>query len=141
VIKEPLSHILNRVASLPKSKQVDELQRNATVGMVSLLTYAIDPQYDFLLPVGPTEYDKESGVRDGSRDDPGLLHAQIRTLYLYVKGGNLNLDQKRREQLWRQLLETVHPDDAVLLNLIKDKTLPKGLSALTVAKAFPQIRV
>jgi hypothetical protein len=66
------------------------------------------------------------------------LFAEIRRLYLFLKGGNPNLTKLRRETLFIELLESVHPSDAKILIAIKDKKLPyKGLTAKLVKEAFP----
>ena len=48
----------------------------------------------------------------------------------------------RRETLYIQLLESIHPKDAILLNSIKDKKIPfKGLNKKIVQQAFPDINI
>jgi hypothetical protein len=68
-----------------------------------------------------------------------MLPAELRRMYLFIDGGAPNLKPVRRESLWIELLECVDPEDAKLLNLIKDKKLPEGLTADTVKKAFPDL--
>ena len=41
--------------------------------------------------------------------------------YNFVKGGNDALRPMKREQLFMQLLEGLHPDEAEIICLVKDK--------------------
>jgi hypothetical protein len=67
-----------------------------------------------------------------------VLYAEVRKLYLFVKGGNDNLKPLRRETLFIQLLESLAPADADLLCAIKDKKMPyKGIDAKIIREAFP----
>jgi hypothetical protein len=69
-----------------------------------------------------------------------MLYTEIRRLYLFVEGGNPNLSKLRREMLYIQLLESVDPNDAKLLNYVKDKKLPfRGITAKIVNQAFPNL--
>lgn len=134
MVRQPLSFAIFSIAKLPKKEQVVALQQNGSAQIKQLLQYACDPRIKFLLPEGDTpykSYDQSDGV--------GMLPSELRRLYLFIDGGNPNLKQTRREQLWIDLLQVVDPDDAKLLNLIKDKKLPEGLTADTVKKAFPDL--
>ena len=73
-------------------------------------------------------------------DDQGNLYREARKLYLFVKGGNPNLTRARREQLFIQFLEGIHPKDAEFVIAMKDKKSPfKMLTKQVVSKAFPEI--
>jgi hypothetical protein len=134
VVKNPISHVLKSVAALPKGEQVEALRQNGTAPIQALLKFACDPKIKFLLPEGPTPYKPND-----MGDDYGVLPGEMRRMYLFVEGGNPNLRPLRREQLWVELLEYVNPEDAKLLDLVKDKKLPEGLSITTVKKAFPEL--
>ena len=59
-----------------------------------------------------------------------------------MKGGNDTLRPVKREQLFMQLLEGLHPDEAEIICLVKDKNLKKKYKGLTkpiVEEAFPDI--
>ena len=78
-----------------------------------LFAYAFDPNIKWLLPEGNPPY-KPTDILDV---EGRLLH-EIRRLYLFVEGGNPNLSKIRRETLFIQLLESIHPKDAILLSSI-----------------------
>ena len=134
VIKKSVGKTLTEVAALPKKEQVDALRRVATPAIVAVLKLAVDPSVKFLLPEGPTPY--KPCDEDVS---PGAFVGEARRLYLFIEGGQPNLRPLRREQLWVELLQYIDPDDAKLLDLVKDKKLPEGLSAKTVVTAFPDL--
>ena len=58
-----------------------------------------------------------------------------------MKGGNDFLRPVKREQLFLQLLEGLHPDEADIVCLVKDKNLTEKykLTRPVVEEAFPDI--
>ena len=73
----------------------------------------------------------------------GALTSELRRMYLFVDGPTetqQKLKQQRREALFIELLESVHPDDAKLLLSMKERKLPvKGITRKLVAEAFPNL--
>lgn len=66
-----------------------------------------------------------------------FLYGEARRLYLFCEGGP-PLTNLRRETLFIELLESVHPEDAKILLAMKEKKLPyKGVTKSLVQKAFP----
>ena len=109
------------------------LQENAGPALYTILKYAYDPNIVWDLPEGEPPYKPCPFPAQEMR-----LFAEIRRLYLFIKGGNPNLTKLRRETLFIELLESVHPSDAKVLVAIKDKKLPyKGITAKLVKEAFP----
>ena len=62
-------------------------------------------------------------------------------LYNFVKGGNDALNSLRRETMFIQILEGLHPLDAEILCLVKDKKLydKYKITKANVAEAYPDI--
>jgi hypothetical protein len=58
-----------------------------------------------------------------------------------VKGGNDSLPSLRRETIFIQILEGLHPDEAEVLCLVKDKRLADKykLTIDVVKEAYPEI--
>ena len=101
--------------------------------MLQLLKYAFDPSIEWDLPAGTPPY-KESD----HPDNDGGLYVEQRRLYLFIKGGNPDLHPIRRETLFIQVLEGLHPEEAKLLLAVKDKHIPyKGITEKLVEEAFP----
>ena len=59
-----------------------------------------------------------------------------------MKGGNDSLSHVRRESMFIQILEGLHPNEAEILCLVKDKNLGARykLTRDVVEKAYPDIQ-
>ena len=70
------------------------------------------------------------------------LRREYTTLYNFVKGGNDGLTKTRREMIFINLLQGLHPKDAQILILVKDKNLSDkyNISQEVVAEAYPDIQ-
>ena len=102
-----------------------------------LLKYAFHPDIKFALPPGKPPY-KTIGSPD--EYNPTYLYPNIRKFYLYIEGGHDGLTQLRREQLFVQMLESLHPKEAEVVIQIKDKKLNyRGLTYKLVKTTFPEI--
>lgn len=131
--RKTISWILKFTAGLPEEEQIKCLQANNGTAIVTVLKYCFDPNIKWLLPEGKAPY---TPCEYPNLDN--MLYSEVRRLYLFVEGGNDNLHPLKREAMFVDLLESIHPDDAVLIESIKDKKLPyEGLKAETVLKAFP----
>ena len=69
------------------------------------------------------------------------LRREYQNLYHYVKGGNNTLTSIRREMMFINLLQGLHPKEAELLILTKDKKLTDKykISFDNVKEAYPDI--
>lgn len=113
------------------------LQENNSPALQTILKYAFDPSIVWDLPSGAPPYKPCPYPAQEMR-----LMAEARRLYLFIKGGNPNLNKIKREALYIELLESIHPDDAVLLNSVKEKKIPyKGINVKLVKEAFPGLIV
>ena len=101
-----------------------------------ILKYAFHPDIKFLLPTGNPPY---KSVVDES-DNPTYLYGLVRKLYLFVEGGNPNLNTTRREYLFIEMLESIHPFEAELLLQVKDKKIKcRGLTYNLIKETFPEL--
>lgn len=132
--KKAISWILDFTSKLPNDEEkVKCLRANENVAILTVLKFAYDPNIKWLLPEGDAPY-----VPSNESGNEAYLYADARKLYLFIEGGNPNLTQLRRESLFIDFLQNIHPEDAKLIVAIKDKKLPyKGLSPKIVLKAFP----
>ena len=69
------------------------------------------------------------------------LEKEGRILHHFFKGGS-NIPRMRREQMFIQLLEGLHPDEAKVVILAKDGILNKRykITKACVEETFPQIK-
>ena len=134
-----LTEILQKVSSAKtKKEKVELLQEYNSQGLRSLLIINFDDSLEFLLPEGEVPYtpnDAPAGT------EHTRLTQEYRGLYRFFKGGDASIKGMRREQLFVQLLEGLHADEANLLvyacnNYIQSKY---RITKAVVAEAFPQI--
>ena len=69
------------------------------------------------------------------------LRREAKNLYHFVKGGNDTLNGIRRETMFIQMLEGLHPDEAKIVILAKDKRLSNEYAVTyeQVKEAYPDI--
>ena len=121
----------SELASYPE--RVAFLRSQDNGALKTVLKYALDPNIIWDLPETDPPY--KPVTHPGQEN---MLMAESRRLYLFIRGGNPNLKQTRREALYIELLESVHPEDAILLNHAKNKKLPyKNITVKLVNEAFP----
>ena len=119
-----------------KDKKIKLLHKFDSPELRSLVKSSYDPNIVWLLPEGDVPYNrKDYKLGDGSHK---FLFTEISTLYHFVKGGNDSLKKPKREQMFIELLESLHESEAELLILAKDKGLYKKykLSDNVIREAF-----
>lgn len=135
-MRKPISWILDFTSKLPnEEEQVKCLRANDNSAIRTVLRFCFDPNIKWLLPEGEVPYKpcEYSNVDN-------MLYSEARRLYLFVEGGNMNLTTLKRESMFIDLLQSINPQDARLIESIKDKKLPyKGLTVKTVLKAYPDL--
>jgi hypothetical protein len=117
--------------------RVKILLDNASNPLKDLLKYAFHPDIIFALPSGVPPY-----TTVGSPDEynPTYLYPNIRKFYLFIKGGREGISQLRREQLFVQMLESLHPKEVDVVIQVKDKKLKyRGLTYKLVKTTFPEL--
>jgi hypothetical protein len=99
-----------------------------------LLRYAYDPRLQF-------DVSDNVGFERSTFDEPGMLMGETRRLYIFIPGLSApGLTREKRDKLWGELLSKIAPDDALLLEQIRQKKLPyKNLTKEVVMKAFPDL--
>ncbi len=134
-MKKPISHILKEASEKSPKEKIKFLRENDHMVLRAILQCAYNPNIKFLLPEDDPKY-------KSSPDSIGYekLYSETRKIYLFIEGGNPNLKQSRREELFIQFLEAIHPDDAEMMLKVRKKQLPyKGLSEKVIREAFPDL--
>ena len=159
---EVLDLVSKQVGNANKVKALQAYEFDA---LKSILKWNFDPGIVSLLPPGEVPYgdaedqDMYSGSlsENISREAAGgesatgqdldgrnktSLRREYTVLYNFVKGGNDGLTKARREMIFINLLQGLHPKDAELLILVKDKKLSDkyNISHEVVAEAYPDIQ-
>ena len=131
------SEILTKVAKLKTKKdKIEYLQKYNTDALRMVIKASFDPKIEWALPEGDVPY-RANEAPEGTEHT--VLSQEARTLFNFIKGGNGQLTQNKRETMFVQMLEGLHADEAKLIVAAKDKKLHqvyKGLSANVVKEAF-----
>lgn len=100
---------------------------------LDVLYYGLSPKVNWQLPEGEPPY---KSVDEGVTTH-GNFWSEVRRLYMYVEGGQ-NFDDKKRQTLFIQSLEYVHPKDAEILLAMKDYHWPfDHITADLVEEVYP----
>ena len=149
-----------------KAKKVEVLKRYAHDSILALLIWNFDETAISALPEGDVPYgnnrednsmtgtlsdkindavDKMSEMNSNSLGSQDQGKASIRKeytkFYNFIKGGNNSLSNLRRETMFINILEGLHPLEAEILVLVKDKRLTDKykITKEVVSEAYPQI--
>lgn len=125
VKKLPPNPFMNEILDLvceqkTKEDKIKVLKEYETHALKSLFIWNYDESVVSMLPEGSVPYNPNEsplGV------DHSSLRKDYKNLYNFVKGGNDSLSKIRRETIFIQILESLHPLEAEILILVKDKNL------------------
>ena len=134
-----LNEILDYVETQKtKAKKVQALQEYRDDSLTAILIWNFDSSVISAVPEGVVPY-KENEVPIGT--DHTSLRREWKNLFHFIKGGNDSLSNLRRETMFIQMLEGLHPEEAKIICLVKDKNLTERykLSQAVVAEAYPDI--
>ena len=149
-----------------KAKKVEVLRRYAHDSILTLFIWNFDETAISVLPEGDVPYgnnrednsmtgtlsDKINDAVDkmgemgsnslGSQDQgKASIRKEYTKFYNFIKGGNNSLSNLRRETMFINILEGLHPLEAEILVLVKDKRLTDKykITKEVVSEAYPQI--
>ena len=149
-----------------KAKKIEALQKYKAPVLITLFVWNFDESVISMLPEGDVPYaaiDGETGfkgtlsekiadavskmeeldTRSLGANDQGrtTIRAEFRKFYNFIKGGNDSLSMLRRETMFINILSGLHPLEAEILCLCKDKKLGTkyNLTKEIVAEAYPEI--
>ena len=134
-----ISEVLQKVSNAKtKAKKIELLQQHNTDALRMLLIWNFDESVISELPAGEVPFQPNEAPVGTEHT---VLEKEARLLYNFVQGGNNGLQQSRRENMFIQMLEGLHKDEANVLCLVKDKQLGKKykITKACVTEAFPQI--
>ena len=150
-----------------KAKKVEVLKKYRDRGLVSVLIWNFDETITSMLPEGEVPY---SGFEDQAKSNGGLttkiseevrrmhetdsfsmgsgdknghttIRREFKNFYHFLKGGNPGLSAIRRETMFINILEGLHPLEAEIICLVKDKKLTDKykITKEIVSEAYPDI--
>ena len=142
-VKLPPNPFIHEVLALlskqrTKAKKIDLLREYRDDSLTAILIWNFDETVESAIPPGDVPF-KSNDVPVGT--DHTSLRREWRQLYHFVKGGNSSLSGLRRETMFIQMLEGLHPKEAEIICLTKDKRLTEAykLSYDVVKEAYPDI--
>jgi hypothetical protein len=119
--------------------RIDSLRKNNSPILRDMISLAYHPAYIWLLPKGVPPYTPNPMPYDAF----GVLTKEVGRLKEFIFGASPNQNTmlpQKREKLFIDLLEMVHPDDARLLCHIKDKRIPYPFLTYSLCQeAFPDL--
>jgi len=146
------------------AKKVEVLKKYEHDSLKVIFVWNFDPSVISLLPTGEVPYGdlKDQNVYSGNLSDnlskeamggesatgqdldgrgKTSLRREYQNLYHYVKGGNDTLSTIRREMMFINLLQGLHPKEAEIVCLIKDKKLSDKykITIENVKESYPDI--
>ena len=149
-----------------KTKKIEVLKTYAHDSIMAVLIWNFDESVVSLLPEGEVPYGntrednsvtgslsdkindavdmmRESGSASLGSQDQGKasIRGEYTKFYNFLKGGNNGLSNLRRETMFINILEGLHPLEAEILVLVKDKKLTDRykITKEIVSAAYPQI--
>ena len=132
-----LAEVLTKVNNAKtKDKKIAILKENDSEALRAIIKSSFDPHIQWVMPEGDVPY-KPNDVPEGTEHT--RLNQEYRQLWHYIKGADAKTPQFRKEQMFVQLLEGLHVDEAKVICYAKDKVLHqkyKGLSDNVVKEAF-----
>ena len=150
-----------------KAKKVEVLQRYKHPSLITLFVWNYDNSIISLLPEGEVPYgntkedQSTTGTLSGKINDAvgkmaemgstslgsqdqgrASIRAEYKKFYNFCKGGNPSLTNLRRETMFINILEGLHPLEAEILILVKDKKLESKykISKEVISTAYPEIQ-
>jgi hypothetical protein len=149
-----------------RDKKIEVLKKYENDALKSIFIWNFDDTVISMLPEGPVPYGdiNEQNVYSGdlsdnlSKEASGgesatgqdldgrgkvSLRREYQNLYHFVKGGNDSLTTIRREMMFINLLQGLHPKESEILILVKDKKLEEKYPKITldiVKSSYPDIQ-
>jgi hypothetical protein len=145
-----------------RTKKIEVLQKYQNDALVALFIWNYDDSVITALPEGEVPYSSNPDIAPGNDSLSEAIRKQIddkmvdavggnmkttlrkeyEKFYLFIQGGDTTLSSIRRETIFIQLLQGLHPKEAEILCLVKDKKLTDRykLPFDLIQEAYPFIR-
>ena len=134
-----ISEVLQKVHSAKtKAEKIRLLKENNSQVLRSLFIWNFDESVQSVVPEGDVPYTPNDAPQGTEHT---LLEKEGRKFYYFIKGGAENVPRMQRENMFIQMCEGLHADEAKILCLVKDKKLHKKfrITKNVVSEAFPSI--
>ena len=147
-----ISEVLQRVSNAKtKAKKIEILQEYKSPALTKILLCNFAKSVAFVFPSGQTPYtpnEKPKGVEhqllfNEQRMIDKFITKTVNGVKYYGCSGTPKpaLQQLKKENMWIQILEGLHAEEAELLDLVKDKKVTSRykITRQNVIDAFPEL--
>ena len=133
--------ILEKAAAAPtRVEKIEVLKKYNSLGLRDILRAAYDDSIVFTLPPGVPEY--QSHVSNEGMAPSSLQRKTKMMTYFVKRGQGDSLPAIKRERIFLQILEGIHPKDAEILIAAKEKKLNgkfKGITKNLIKEVWPKL--
>jgi hypothetical protein len=136
-----IHEILEKAAAEPKRDgKIATLKKHNCLALRDVLRAAYDDSIVFTLPEGAPPYENKLST-DGNA--AATLHSLTTRFTYFVKGGKGDkIPAIKRERIFLEIVEGVHPKEAELVIAMKDKKMAsryKGITKELVKEVWPKL--
>ena len=152
VNKTLMSEVFQRVSNAKtKAQKIQILQEYKSPALTKLLLCNFARSIRFCFPSGKTPYEPQERPKGVDHQYMFTEHRLIEKFIAKKVNGVVyygcsgttrpRIQQLKKENLWLQLLEGLHPEEAEVMDLIKDKDLTSKykITRQNVIDAFPEL--
>ena len=152
VNKTLMSEVFQRVSNAKtKAQKIQILQEYKSPALTKLLLCNFARSIRFCFPSGKTPYEPQERPKGVDHQYMYTEHRliekfiakRVNGVVYYGCSGTTRprIQQLKKENLWLQLLEGLHPEEAEVMDLIKDKNLTSKykITRQNVIDAFPEL--
>tara|TARA_B100001093_G_scaffold488280_1_gene525310 strand:+ start:1955 stop:2461 length:507 start_codon:yes stop_codon:yes gene_type:complete len=141
--EQMISAVLRKAAEFSnKQDKIDYLKSQDSRPLRNILKGSYDDSVEFNLPKGEPPYRKDDAP---AGFEPSNIQKQGYYFKYFFKGGQGDaVPAVRREKMFIDVLESLHPDEAELVLTMKEKKLMgkyNGITPLLISEAFPDLLV
>ena len=141
--KPMISEVLSKAGELKtKKEKVVYLRTNNSLPLRAILKGSFDKSVEFNLPKGEPPYRKDDAPKGY---EPSNLYKVQKRFKYFAKGGiGEKMSSVRREKMFIDCLESLHPDEAQLLLDMKNQKLGgkyNGITPKLVSEIWPKLLV
>ena len=154
VDKTLISEVLQRASNAKtKAEKVGILKEYKSPALTKILLCNFAKNIKFVFPDGKTPYTPSDAPKGVQHQVLFREHRMLEKFIAKLVNGvtywgcsgttRPNIQQLKKEQLWVQLLESLHPEESEVLDLVKDKKLTTKykITRQNVIDAFPELKL
>tara|TARA_A100001234_G_C12558440_1_gene356293 strand:- start:280 stop:693 length:414 start_codon:yes stop_codon:yes gene_type:complete len=128
-----LFEVMQEVAKAKKkTDKVSILKQNETWALKDIIRGSMDKTIKWSLPDGEPPYTPAE-----SHNHPTDLKRQNVKFKYFVQGMFMDTPKFKKERMFLEMIEGVHPEDAKLVIGMINKKTPKGITRAVVEEAYP----